>query len=152
MTNIIIRNGYHAFMALKLSKIGKTDEDIEPEQQANMKANNVDLLFIFPLITCKKIYRADTTIPKVRIYRQKKRISVADIPENKFGSRKNKLICNAAIYKISLGILKYNGKIYSLGNITACFIKSSSLNKYKSRNNGVKEAVSFNKLTTLLYR
>ena len=54
-------------MALKLSKIGKTDDDIEPEQQANIKANNVDLSPIFPLITCKKIYRVDTIIPNISI-------------------------------------------------------------------------------------
>ena len=74
------------------------------------------------------------------------------MPENRFGSRKNRLMCNAAIYSMSLGILKYNGKIYSLGKITACFIKSSSLNRYKSRSNGVREAMSLNKLTILLFR
>ena len=67
MINKIKRNGYHALMALKLSKIGKTDDDIEPEQQANIKASNVDLSLIFPLITCKKIYRVDIIIPKASI-------------------------------------------------------------------------------------
>ena len=64
--NIIIKNGNHALIARKLSKIGKTDDDMEPAQAAKIKTIAVSRSNVFDLTIEYNIYIALILIPSIK--------------------------------------------------------------------------------------
>ena len=88
--NITIMNGYQAFMALNVSNIGKTDEDIDTAKDPRIKIimfNSENIFFVSKL---NSINIPEEIMPIIKIYLQMNKFSVAETTENKLGSRKNK--------------------------------------------------------------